>query len=73
MNAFLRAATVSWKTTFIGILVFLEPLIQALIAAFDDMPETVPDWNMVVMAGTALIGFLVAKDADKTSEDHQGS
>lgn len=69
MNIF-RSATVSWKTSLLGVLVFAESVFQNLIYVFDENPETLADWNLVVIAGTAMIAMLFAKDADKTTEDH---
>lgn len=57
----------SWKTTVCGLATVL-PVLGALLAAqFDDDPNTVPDWNqlVVVAAGTGLI---FARDNNKTSE-----
>ena len=72
MNAIFRSAAVSWKTTLVGVLVFVEALATNLVAALDSNPDTVADWNVVVIAATAMIGLLIAKDGDKSTEDHQG-
>ena len=70
MGGIFRAASVSWKTSLIGVLIFIEVLSQNLRALLDDLPETTADWNMVIVAGTAMIGMLIARDADKKSEEH---
>ena len=67
----LRTATVSWKTTAIGVLVFVESLAVALRAFLDSDPSTVADWNIVIVAATAMVGLLFAKDGDKSTEDHR--
>lgn len=70
MGGMIRAASVSWKTSLVGVLIFVEVLSQNLRAIFDELPETNADWNMVIVAGTAMIGMLIARDADKKSEEH---
>lgn len=55
-----------------GVLVFVEALATNLVAALDSNPDTVADWNVVVIAATAMIGLFIAKDGDKSTEDHQG-
>lgn len=71
MNEILKAATVSWKTTFLGALVLVEALAVELQSVFDNDPSTVANWNMVVIAATAFVGLLLSKDADKSTEDHK--
>lgn len=59
----------SWKTTIagaIGALSLALPQIQALL---DNDPITVCNWNIIVGAITVLVGFTVARDGDKSSED----
>lgn len=62
-------AAKNWKTTTVGVLQFLGVLITALIAQLDGVETTTPDWNLVVASAVALFGFLLARDADKSSED----
>lgn len=71
MLSVIQSATVSWKTTLVGVLVFVEALATNLQYVFDNNPETVADWNVVVIAATAMIGLLIAKDGDKSTEDHE--
>lgn len=71
MNGILKAATVSWKTTALGALVLVETMAVQLQAVLDNNPETVANWNMVVIAATAFVGLLLSKDADKSTEDHK--
>lgn len=71
MRSVLRSASVSWKTTAVGILLFLETLVAALIAVTDGDASTLPNWNLVVAAATAMFGLLLAKDGNKSTEDHQ--
>lgn len=72
MQSIIRSASVSWKTTLVGVLVFIEALATNLAAALDSNPDTVADWNVVVIAATAMIGLIAAKDGDKSTEDHKG-
>ena len=58
----------SWKTTVLGIMSILTAVFVALTAMLDADPSTVPDWSIVVAAGTAGIGMILARDNDKTSE-----
>lgn len=67
----LRSAKVSWKTTAVGVLLFLEVLSANLAALMDTDPNTVADWNAVVIAATAMIGLIAARDGDKSTEAHE--
>jgi hypothetical protein len=71
MGSLFRAAVVSWKTSLVGALVFLESLAATLVAMLDDEASTEPDWNGVVMAFMVFVALLTAKDADKSTEDHK--
>ena len=72
MRSIIRSAAVSWKTTMVGVLVFVESLARNLSHLLDDNPDTVADWNLVILAATAMVGLMLAKDGDKSTEDHEG-
>ena len=50
-------------TTAAGILLLIQVLCESLIAQFDNVPDTIPDWNKVVTVAIAAFGFLAAGDA----------
>ena len=56
----------------VGILIFIEALASNLGAVLDSNPDTVADWNAVVIAGMAMIGLLLARDGDKSTEQSRG-
>ena len=66
----LKAAMVSWKTTAVGVLMFIAELARNLVFMLDNDAATVPDWNLVIVAFTVMIGLFASKDADKSTEDH---
>lgn len=66
-----RSALVSWKSTLIGGLVFVITLSRFLIAVLDNDPETIANWEGLELAFLAMVGGIVIKDGDKTTEDHQ--
>lgn len=59
----------SWKTTATGVVTILAAVLNAASAFLDNDPLTVPDWNGVVIAISAGIGLLFARDNKVTSED----
>lgn len=61
----------SWKTTTVGILLFVMAAATAGVALLDGDPVTVPQWEVVVAAFLAMIGLSAARDNDKSSEDVQ--
>ena len=63
--------TTNWKTTVVGILQFLIVLFTALIALWDGVDTTVPDWNTVFASAVILFGMLSARDADKSSQQNK--
>jgi len=67
----LRSAAVSWKTTLVGVLLFIEALVANLVNLLDESELTQPDWNLVVMAFFAMTALIAARDGDKSSEDHK--
>ena len=67
----IKKGLTSWKTTTLGVLIFVDAVVSNFIALLDANPDTVADWNVVVMAGTAMVALFVARDADKSSEDQQ--
>jgi len=66
----LKSALRSPKTTFAGILGLVATAAIALQNQYDGDPSTVPDWGLVVLAVMAAMGFVAARDADKSSQDH---
>lgn len=71
MQAVFRSAMVSWKTTTVGVLLFVGELANNLVAVLDANAATEPDWNVVVTSFAAMVALIFAKDGDKSSEDHQ--
>ena len=57
----------SWKTTLTGVLTIVVALATAGIAWLKS--GTFPDLAPVVVAVTAGVGLIMARDNDKTSED----
>lgn len=68
MNALLRSATTSWKTTVGGVVAFLAVLTEQLNYLFDDNVATNPDWNLIIAAGAILWSFVFSRDSNVTSE-----
>lgn len=58
----------SWHTTIVGIGMILSALGVAITAQFDTDPLTVIDWAITIPAIIAGVGFILAKDGGKTSE-----
>lgn len=58
----------NWQPKLGGIVAFLAVLFAQLNAAFDNAPETIPDWNLVVAAGAALFAALTVRQANVSSE-----
>lgn len=65
----LRAALNSWKTTTVAVLLAVNGILTAVMAMLDADPATNPDWNLVVSLIVAAVGMLLARDADKSSQD----
>jgi hypothetical protein len=65
----LRAALNSWKTTTVAFLLAANAIGSALVAVLDSDAATNPDWNLVVSLVAAAVGMLLARDADKSSQD----
>ena len=60
----------SWKTTTCGILTAIGAAISMIaIPLLDENPETAANWTGAAAAIMAAVGFLFARDNDKTSED----
>ena len=59
----------SWKTTIAGMIGAVSLALPQVQALLDSDPATVCDWNIIVGAVTVLIGFIAARDGDKSSED----
>ena len=64
-----QAAVKSWKTTAMGIVAFLTVALPAAQALLDTDPLTVPDWNLVVGAGSVMLALLFARDNNVSSEN----
>lgn len=62
---------VSWKTTAAGIAQWLSVVSLQAQKAFDNDATTNIDWNIVMMATFLLVGLLVARDSDKSTESHK--
>lgn len=65
----MNSITKSWRTASVGILLFIQAFVAALVQSFDGDAATQADWNLVVTAGIAAIGFLTARDNQVTSEE----
>lgn len=61
--------TTNWKTTVAGVLAFVAALATQAQAFLDSKPETIADWDLVVVAFIAMVGLLRARDDNKSSED----
>jgi len=59
----------SWKTTLLGVCMILGSLGSAGVAYLDGNPETVANWETVLVALTGGFGLIFARDNDKASED----
>lgn len=59
----------SWKTTVMGIAAILIALCTAAKAYLDGDPATEVNLELVISEIVAGIGFIVARDNDKSSED----
>lgn len=68
---FLKRTAVNWKTSVAGVVAFLSVFFQQMNFALDGVEDTVPDWNIVVMAVGILIASLNAKDSDKSTEQNK--
>jgi hypothetical protein len=58
----------SWKTTLSGIAGAIGLIATALAAQFDNDPNTVAQWSIVVPTLITSLGLLFARDANVTSE-----
>lgn len=58
----------SWKTTLSGVAGILGLLGTALAAQFDNDPNTVAQWSVVIPAIITSAGLLFARDNNVTSE-----
>ncbi len=58
----------SWKTTLAGLSGFFAALGIALRDHYDGNPATIPNWDMVILAGSSFLVGLFARDNDKSSE-----
>lgn len=58
----------SWKTTVAGIGAVLGLVGTALAAQFDNDPETVANWSVVIPAVIAAVGLIFARDNGVSSE-----
>lgn len=59
----------SWKTNVCGVSAAVVAIGNALIATFDGVDTTNPDWPVVIATIVAAVGLLFARDNDKSSED----
>jgi len=68
MRTITDAALKSWKTTLLGWIAALVVLGSAVVAQFDNDPETKPDWTIAIAAIAGAAGLTAARDNDKKSE-----
>lgn len=59
----------SWRTSMVGIIGALPPILVQVEHLLDGDPSTVCDWNVVMLGITVIIGFLTARDNKTTSEE----
>ena len=55
-------------TTAAGILLLIQVAAEAILAQFDGVADTTPDWNKVVTVAIAAFGFLSARDASNKNK-----
>lgn len=65
----MKSVTKSWKTTLAGIMGFIVAAWGQLQLLIDDLPNTTPDWGVIVAAFILMIGLFTARDSDVSSED----
>ena len=65
------SVTKSWKTTAGAVGAALVAVGAAMTAEFDGDPDTVANWVEVVTVVIFAAGLLFARDADKSSADHE--
>ena len=68
MRPQVQAAKANWKTTLAGLCGMLVVVIPQLQTLLDDVPETTPNWNLIVTAVVVFIGLFNARDARVTSK-----
>jgi hypothetical protein len=68
-STILDNAAVSWKTSLAGAITGLMVILPQVQAILDADPATTPDWNLIVAGITVIIGFVAARDGDKSSQD----
>lgn len=61
-------AFVNWKTTVGGIVAGLAIIFDQLRFLFDGDASTLPDYNIIVAALSGIWFAIVARDADKSTE-----
>lgn len=59
----------SWKTTLAGLFQLLAVLAFQLGKLFDLLPETQPDWGVIVSSAIIFFGLLKARDNGVSSEE----
>ena len=70
LNLLKSATIVSWKSTILGVLIFLSLFVTQLIYEFDADATTNLDWGVVGAAFGLLLKGMISKDPDKKTEDH---
>ena len=63
----------SWRTALAGLAAFLTVCYTPVRAFLDGDASTIPDWNPVMAAVFAFLGFAKARDNVVTSQQVQGS
>ena len=69
MNKIISNAMRSWITSGIGAALGLPQMWMGLEGLFDADPVTGFEWKIFVTGALVFIGFLVARDGNKSSED----
>ena len=58
----------SWKTTLAGVFQFLVIALNEFGYLLDTIPETNPNWGLIVASGVTLFGLIQARDNNVSSE-----
>jgi hypothetical protein len=68
MKKLKKAAFGSWKSTLVGFLIALQLIVPQLMNVIDGNPETIVDWNTIIMSIETFIFGVILRDNDVDSE-----
>lgn len=69
MSGALKKGLKSWKTTAAGWAAAVGLGLTEVSKFLDGDPSTEPQWGLVIGAFAVLVGFTMARDGDKSSEE----